>query len=126
MVLDSKIKIIKRLAKKEKKPKSIVEDEDDCVTDVSKRLYFTNDKLRAIIAELGTIHLSFPGNVVAPTFEEQAEFPLSYCTLTAKEKLLLVFAENFRQQFNAKYPTRKPQILAVHNECHVQVRLFNI
>lgn len=122
MVLDSKTKItIKRSAKKEKKRKSIEDDDSEItVPVVNKRLDLTNAHLREIATELGTIHLSFPENVI-PSFEGQTEFPSSYCTLNAKEKLLLVFAENFRQQFNAKYPTRKPQILAVYNECHVQV-----
>ncbi|CAK9822625.1 Coiled-coil domain-containing protein lobo [Anthophora retusa] len=47
--------------------------------------------------------------------------PSSYCTLSDKEKLLAWYAENFRQQFRAKYPNRKPLLLVCENECHLQV-----
>lgn len=47
--------------------------------------------------------------------------PNSYCTLSDKEKLLAWYAENFRQQFQAKYPGRKPLLLACENECKIQV-----
>ncbi|CAK9813590.1 Dynein regulatory complex subunit 7 [Anthophora quadrimaculata] len=46
--------------------------------------------------------------------------PSSYCTLSDKEKLLAWYAENFRQQFRAKYPNRKPLLLVCENECHLQ------
>ncbi|CAD1477072.1 unnamed protein product, partial [Heterotrigona itama] len=46
--------------------------------------------------------------------------PSSYCTVTDKEKLLAWYAENFRRQFHAKYPERKPLLLMCENECGVQ------
>ncbi|KOX70361.1 Coiled-coil domain-containing protein lobo like protein [Melipona quadrifasciata] len=46
--------------------------------------------------------------------------PSGYCTVTDKEKLLAWYAENFRRQYHAKYPERKPLLLMCENECGVQ------
>lgn len=51
---------------------------------------------------------------------EYQQYPQSYYTLSPKEKLLLVFAENFRRQYKELYPSRQPLVLAVENECQVQ------
>lgn len=79
----------------------------------------TDEKLNRISDKLGMIQTCFPENL-KPEFEGRTEFPESYYTLNAKERLLLVFAENFRRQFKEKYPHRKPVVLAVRNECGVQ------
>ncbi|XP_075223925.1 coiled-coil domain-containing protein lost boys [Lycorma delicatula] len=47
-------------------------------------------------------------------------YPESYKRNTSKEKLLLLYAENFRRQFTTKYKQRKPLYLAVENECGLQ------
>lgn len=48
-------------------------------------------------------------------------YPESYYSLTSKERLLLLFAENFRRQYRVKYENRKPCVLAVKNECEIEV-----
>lgn len=50
-------------------------------------------------------------------------YPYSYLTNNEKEKLLLWYAENFRQQFCEKYPDRRPLLIACDNECGVQVNI---
>lgn len=80
----------------------------------------SNEKLKEIVAQLGLIHTNFPENQT-PEFEGRKVFPSSYNTLNPKERLLLLFAENFRRQFNELYPERFPLVLAVANECGVQV-----
>lgn len=47
-------------------------------------------------------------------------YPSSYYTFSAKERLMLIFTENFRRQFIATYPTREPLVLAIPNECGIQ------
>lgn len=54
---------------------------------------------------------------------EIQEHPKSYYSLTSKERLLLLFAENFRQQYRVMYPNRKPCVLAVKNECEIEVKV---
>lgn len=76
------------------------------------------DKKR-IATQRGIISLSFPEQK-RPNFEGQVTFPRSYYTLSSKERLLLLFAENFRRQFNVAFDKRKPLVLAVENECGVQ------
>ncbi|KAG7200134.1 hypothetical protein KM043_000573 [Ampulex compressa] len=43
-----------------------------------------------------------------------------YRTVGDKEKLLAWYAENFRRQFHARYPHRKPLLLTRENEFNVQ------
>lgn len=69
--------------------------------------------------EIGVIYTNFPENP-EPEFEGETDFPLSYHTLNSKERLLLLFAENFRRQHFVQYKKRKPPILAIANECGVQ------
>lgn len=71
-------------------------------------------------AKIGRIHISFP-EYPDTSFEGRTDFPRTYRTLSPKERLLLLFAENFRQQFGERYAHRSPPILAVCNECEVQV-----
>jgi hypothetical protein len=77
----------------------------------------TNKKLKDINQKLGMIYTCFPDGQNKSEF---AHFPESYYTLSPKEKLLLVFAENFRRQYKELYPKRRPLVLAVDNECKVQ------
>lgn len=92
---------------------------DDSVKSSDKNSV-SNEKLKEIVAQLGLIHTNFPENK-SPEFEGRTVFPSSYNTLSPKERLLLLFAENFRRQFNELYPERLPLVLAVANECGVQV-----
>lgn len=78
----------------------------------------TLDTLKKLNSEFGTIYTCFPEKALEN--EEYQHLPPSYFTLSAKEKLLLLFAENFRRQFKETYPSRRPLVLAVENECKVQ------
>lgn len=80
----------------------------------------TNKKLEEMVEDIGMIYTSFPENP-NPEFEGRTHFPKSYHTLSPKEKLMLLFAENFRRQFKVRYPDRKGLLLAPKNECGVQV-----
>lgn len=51
---------------------------------------------------------------------EYNEFPSTYYTFSAKERLLLIFTENFRRQFIHDFPKRKPLILVAANECGIE------
>uniref|UniRef100_A0A1B0GQC4 Uncharacterized protein n=1 Tax=Phlebotomus papatasi TaxID=29031 RepID=A0A1B0GQC4_PHLPP len=79
----------------------------------------SNDELMQVKKQVGIIDVSFP-EVQDPKFEDLSNFPLSYRSLTSKEKLILMFAENFRLQYNEKYIDRMPLVLAPKNECGVQ------
>lgn len=77
----------------------------------------TLETLRELNNEFGIIYTCFPDNRDKPEF---SHFPESYFSLRPKEKLLLLFAENFRRQFKELYPKRRPLVLAIENECQVQ------
>lgn len=79
----------------------------------------TLEKLKEVNDELGLIYTCFPESSAAE-FEGRTEFPNSYVKVSPKEKLLLLFAENFRRQFKENYSKRRPLLLAVANECNVQ------
>ena len=48
--------------------------------------------------------------------------PESYTKNSNIEKLVILCAENFIEQFQVKYPNRRQLILIPQNECGVQVR----
>lgn len=79
----------------------------------------TLEKLKELTDESGAISLVFTDNK-NPQFEERMDFSTSYYTVSQKERLLLLFAENFRRQFKEKYPHRRPLVLAPFNECNIQ------
>lgn len=87
-------------------------------TTAQVRLNFNH--LRHITYELGLIKLCWP-EIGQPIFENRNNFPKSYMINNNKEKVLLLYAENFRVQFCNKYPKRKPLFLACKNECGIQV-----
>lgn len=99
------------------------EIESDVLHRSTERVRLNLDHLRNIIYQLGLIKLCWP-NVHHSIFEERENFPESYVTNNDKEKLLLLYSENFRLQFCNKYPYRKPLFLACENECGIQVRTF--
>lgn len=76
--------------------------------------------LTHIANELGLIKLCWP-EIEHPEFENRVNFPESYLSNSNKEKLLLLYTENFRRQFGYKYPHRKQLFLASNNECGMQV-----
>lgn len=79
----------------------------------------TNKTLQEINSRVGRIHICFP-TPKEIEFEGRTTFPSTYTSVGQKEKLLLLFAENFRRQFKEKYPKRKPLVLCLPNECGVQ------
>lgn len=92
----------------------------DAPRDLPEPVELTTDVLKEINTELGIITLCWPvlQNV---KFEDRTEFPRSYLENNDKEKLLLLYAENFRRQFQYKFPDRKELFLASDNECGLQV-----
>ncbi|XP_041564943.1 coiled-coil domain-containing protein lobo isoform X1 [Drosophila elegans] len=68
---------------------------------------------------IGKIDLSFPETI--EEFENSPQcYPPSYYTLSPKERLLLLYAENFRKQLVLTYPKKRAMVLALPNECKVQ------
>ncbi|XP_039968942.1 coiled-coil domain-containing protein lobo-like [Bactrocera neohumeralis] len=68
---------------------------------------------------VGHIDLSF--TETANEFANSPQcYPPSYYTLSPKERILLLYAENFRKQFVTLYPDRRPLVLALPNECNIQ------
>jgi hypothetical protein len=98
----------------EEKPKAPIEPEVEPYVPPEP---ITLEKLKELNNEFGIIYTCFPENRDKPEF---SHLPESYYTLRPKEKLLLLFAENFRRQFKELYPSRRPLVLAVENECQVQ------
>lgn len=49
-----------------------------------------------------------------------SEYPSTYHTYSAKERLMLIFVEYFRRQYIATCPDRKRLVLAIQNECDIQ------
>lgn len=66
--------------------------------------------------DIGRISLEFTD----ADSEKYGDYPSSYYTFSAKERLLLLFTENFRRQFINFYPDRNRLVLAVPNECGIQ------
>jgi hypothetical protein len=98
----------------EEKPKPVIEPEVEPYVPPEP---ITLEKLKELNNEFGIIYTCFPEN---RDIEKFSHLPESYFTLSPKEKLLLLFAENFRRQFKELYPSRRPLVLAVENECQVQ------
>lgn len=104
----------------EPKPFSYIEMLDAPIRELQEPIEITPDHLKMIAQELGLIKLCWP-DLTDVTFENRTNFPESYLKNSSKEKLLLLYAENFRRQFCFKFPDRKPLFLACDNECGMQV-----
>lgn len=76
----------------------------------------TCEKIKELNSEAGTIYTCFPENHDS----QFVNLPEIYYTLSPKEKILLLFIENFRRQFKEIYPNRRPLVLALLNECQIQ------
>lgn len=83
-------------------------------------LQLTREMITEAQKELGLIKLCWPEVDLRQDLYLKT-LPGSYCTLSGKEKVLAWYTENFRQQFLAKHPKRKPLLLVCDNECGVQV-----
>lgn len=92
----------------------------DVQRELQEPLDITLKDLKQISEELGLIKLCWP-ELSEVNFEDRTNFPDTYLKNSNKEKLLLLYAENFRRQFCYKYPERKPLLLACDNECGMQV-----
>lgn len=92
----------------------------DAPRDLLDPVDLTEEHLKQIAEELGLITLCWP-ELKDVEFESRIHFPDSYTKNTDKEKLLLLYAENFRRQFHHRFPTRRPLFLASDNECGLQV-----
>ncbi|XP_037942626.1 coiled-coil domain-containing protein lobo-like [Teleopsis dalmanni] len=68
---------------------------------------------------IGRIDLSFPETTQEFANTEECYLP-SYYTHSSKERLILLYAENFRRQFCFLFPKRRPLVLAPYNECNIQ------
>lgn len=66
--------------------------------------------------DVGRISLEF----IDADATQYNEYPDTYYTFSARERLLLIFTENFRRQFIIAYPERKQLVLAISNECGIQ------
>lgn len=70
--------------------------------------------------KVGLIDLSFP-ETTAEFENSELCYPPSYYTLSTKERLTLLYVENFRHQYVINNKNRRPLVLALPNECNVQV-----
>lgn len=80
--------------------------------------------IREVQYELGKIILAWPP-IFNVEFEGKKFFPEKYTKNSEKEKLSLLYAENFRRQFIHMFPNRRPLLLAADNECGLQVFFYN-
>lgn len=80
------------------------------------------DIVKRMQNQLGLITLCWPDRLRdGVVFEGRCNFPDSYLKNSDKEKLLLLYTENFRRQFAYKFPYRKPLFLSATNICDIQV-----
>lgn len=96
--------------------------EEDLISGEEEELaeYETESTLLEDPFQIGRIDLSFPETI--DEFKDSVHcYPPSYYTLSPKERLLLLYAENFRHQFVVQNTKRRPLVLAIPNECNVQV-----
>lgn len=96
------------------------DDNDFTIPDNMKNINPIDEDMDNCSINIGIIDTSFPENENYE-FEGITEFPKSYFTLTPKERLMLLFLENVRRQMQMLYPKRSPPIMAIPNECGVQV-----
>uniref|UniRef100_A0A1B6DIF5 Dynein regulatory complex subunit 7 n=1 Tax=Clastoptera arizonana TaxID=38151 RepID=A0A1B6DIF5_9HEMI len=79
----------------------------------------TSVSLKVIANKLGLIRLCWPPKSLIEIKNLQ-NYPHSYRINNSKEKMLLLYAENFRRQYQMSFPKKKPLLLAAYNECDTQ------
>ncbi|CAG9820879.1 unnamed protein product [Phaedon cochleariae] len=79
----------------------------DAPRDLPEAVALTFDHLKQIGYELGLIKLCWP-EVIQHIFEDRSNFPIKYLKNNEKEKAILLYAENFRQQFCDNPPNHHP------------------
>lgn len=85
----------------------IVESEDVDPNDV---------KAIELALSIGQISLEFHDGICPA----DCNYPKTYYTVNGKERLVLIFAENFRRKYLELHPNRNPLVLAVPNEYEIQ------
>ncbi|XP_011503838.1 PREDICTED: coiled-coil domain-containing protein lobo homolog [Ceratosolen solmsi marchali] len=78
----------------------------------------TRNDLERIRQKLGIVWLNWPSIEFHDDYLNQV--PLDYSRLSDAEKVLHWHVENFRKQYHALYPLRKPLLLICANECSIQ------
>lgn len=69
-----------------------------------------------LIPSIGRISLQFYDDICPAN----CNYSKTYYTVNGKERLMLIFAGNFRRQYVTLNPRRNPLVLAVQNECEIQ------
>lgn len=76
----------------------------------------TPEMLKKISVDLGQIRLCWPKKEkIRIDFMPNVILPDGYLMNTNKEKVLLLYTENFRVQYHARFPNRKPLLLCGDN-----------
>ncbi|XP_020707821.2 dynein regulatory complex subunit 7 isoform X1 [Athalia rosae] len=101
--------------REEKSEEEEAEEEDE---ESVGPIEITGAILGQIERELCVVRLAWPD--ITREDRRGKNLPASYRSTSDKEKLLLWYAENFRRQYRALYPDRKPPLLARDNECGTQ------
>lgn len=97
--------------------------------DLPEKFPLDHVNVETLVNMISKIHLVWPEDL--PYYDEleysmdpqRAKLPSSFYHNTDKEKVVLWYAENFRRQFMAKFPDRRPPVIAPKNECGCQ-KLF--
>lgn len=74
------------------------------------------DNITTSEKDIGRILLDF----IDADSKKFSDYPSAYYSFSAKERLLLIYTENFRRQFISTYQDRNPLVLAIPNECGIQ------
>lgn len=119
--------------------KHVLEDETvkpsgDLILDAEAYLRLKRKQLEVIRRELGLVKLSWSGWSKRAAGQQVAadddrgikddyfdRVSPTYRSVSDVEKAFLWHVENFRRQYRAAYPCRKPLLLTCSNECSVQV-----
>lgn len=95
-------------------------NEDGYIDQSDLKLVLNSHHVKDVVHKLGLIKLCWP-DISQYHFANKGGFPESYISNSEKEKVLLLYAENFRLQFSQMYPSRRPLFLVCENECGIQV-----
>ncbi|XP_022183400.1 dynein regulatory complex subunit 7-like isoform X2 [Myzus persicae] len=114
IVNDIKIQYDKTLSELNTTTDGELEDDNHISID---KLYI--DALEAVKTNLSDIELEWADTLYQCTVNEKT-VPESYTKTTSIEKLIILYANNFVEQFKIKYPNRRQLVLVLLNECGVQ------
>eukprot|EP00102_Acyrthosiphon_pisum_P016478 XP_008187450.1 PREDICTED: dynein regulatory complex subunit 7-like [Acyrthosiphon pisum] len=77
------------------------------------------DALEAVKTNLSDVELEWSNTLYEYTVNEK-NVPESYTKTTSIEKQIILYANNFVEQFKIKYPNRRQLVLVLLNECGIQ------